>query len=240
MVSWKAIPASIIISVLITLVFCYWMQSKADDSDNLSQQIKIIQKEKDSLDAQVLVSYGIIENLNGLIGYKVETIDSLMMVLRRIRRQSHNRQMEIDSLIASDSSRAIQQYRIALETLGVIPDMSARLTLREIGYGAKFLSDYQGMQLQVHLQAEAFNELELLIILKEDVITEQKNIIISKEKKVEQTEMESDLYKAAYEDVTRFMANRIVVVAGGTTVYVNGVFHFGAGVTFGLKLWGNK
>jgi len=240
MFSLKTLILACIISVALTGLFCYWMQSKNDGIGLLESQIRIIEQEKKELDEQIMISEGIIQNLNSLVGNKVETIDSLKSIIARIRRQSFQKQLEIDSLIAFDSSKAVEQYRLALETLGVIPDMADRLTLREIGYGAKFLFGYSGMQLQIHLQEQAFNELESLLSLKESIITEQINIISTSKKILKKTGLEVDLYKSAYEDATRFWANRISLVIGGTSNYVNGTVHFGVGATLGIKIWSNK
>ncbi len=213
---------------------------RIDNTSLLTQQIKTIQAEKE-ISAKEKES--ILENIATLneIGEEQRSeINFLMGKIADMERTIEVKQVELDSLIAMDSTKVVKLYRIALENLGIIPNMGERLTFREIGYGVKFLTKIPQLELKINLHNRAYNTLEALVTTREATIFDLESLNSAERRTNEQSELQSDLYKSAYEHATRFWANRIVFSVGGTGVYVSGVFHFGVGATLGIRLWSNE
>lgn len=214
--------------------------TRTDNTGILEQQIETIQQQKEILETEKESILENIATLNEIGNEQREEINFLVRKIADMEQTIEVKQVEIDSLIAMDSTKVVKLYRIALENLGIIPNMGERLTFREIGYGVKFLTKIPQLELKINLQNTAFDGLQSLVTTKNKIITELEHLNSTEKRITKQSELQSDLYKAAYAHATRFWARRIVFSVGGTTVYVNGVIHFGVGATFGFRLWGNE
>lgn len=78
------------------------------------------------------------DSLDGIVKRLLKDLDSLKNIPAKIIVEYKERQAEIDSTLASDSTQAIPLYRNGLSELDVIPDETPILTNREVGLGAGF------------------------------------------------------------------------------------------------------
>lgn len=241
--SWKSFAIAVFTHVLFFIAG--WFANDYLNPNNsaiLEEQIKIAEREKDSLKTEIQLGDARVNVLKGLANYQTKKIDSLKNELKKIRRSNKRKSATIDSLIADDSTRAIEQYRIALQNLGIIPDMSERLTLREIGHGAKFMNDIPSLQLQTYLMQSTIDEQDELIETKDETITELENSRNNWKRMNQQSENQTNLYKLAYENATRFWANRLVASIGIGVNYnpISKGIDTGLQLHVGFRLWGNK
>jgi len=251
--SLKSFGGSVLVHLLILLfVFCLgWFTSDNlsvsifppsigwKDDSQLESKIEALEDSLGSLTIAEAVSIGVIENLEVLIFRKSDENDSLRLIIKHIRKQSEQRREEFDVMIAEDSARVVEIYRLALENLGVIPNMSERLTFREIGHGAKFLSDYQGMQLELYEVNQSYKALNENFVLQRLALTESKKLVNIKESKFQVAVEQRDEYKAAYESVTGFWKNRIIIGIGygGQFSFNNDQVTHGVQIGVFFKIW---
>ena len=214
---------------------------RIDNTSLLTQQIKTIEAEKERLakEKESLLKDNV--TLNEVGEGQREEINFLVSKIADMERTIEVKQVELDSLIAMDSTQVVKLYRIALENLGIIPNMGERLTFREIGYGAKFLTKIPQLELKINLHNRAYNTLEALVTTREATIFNLESLNAAERRTNEQSELQSDLYKAAYENTQRFWYSRLVVSAGvGVSYLTNKTFEPSLYVGIGIKLWSNK
>ena len=230
-----------IMSHLIFGAICVFVVDQFRGTSVSLEQLQIIEVQKDKLKKAIKTSEEVINRKQKLLSFNAVTIDSLQGVIVRIIQQSSEQVIQIDQLIADDSSRAVEQYRIALQNLGVVPDMSERLTFREIGHGAKFMFQFQGLQLQVSVDAQRTVALTETMLLHQQVIAEQNKIIIANDELLMWSSEEVELYKSAYEESSRWMANRIVLsLTFGGSYGFDQIVRPSIQLGLGVRIWGNK
>lgn len=204
------------------------------------EQLQTIEKQKTKLVKAIKASEDTIIQTKNKLDFVLHKVDSLEAVVVRIRKQSAQQELQVDSLIADDSSRAVEQYRIALMNLGVVPDMSERLSFKEIGHGAKFMFQFQGLALQVNVADQTNIDLQEALVLQEMIEDEQDIIIRTKDELLMWSSEEVQLYKTAYEQSTRFMANRLIVYLGfGGSYTADQVIRPSIQLGLGVRIWGN-
>lgn len=131
-------------------------KSCGDNSENYKQKIA-------KLDEQIKGKDSLIQLVNVALNKKELAYDSLEEVKQKTKIITINQVATIDSNIASDSTRAIPEYRASLTELGWLPDNADWLTYREIGIGAKEMRLKWGMSL------ELYDEQQQNIILKAQI-----------------------------------------------------------------------
>lgn len=237
--NYKAVLLSLLTHAI--LFFAGWFANDYFNNDNsfVEEQIEYLQSQRDSLVTEIAVGEQKISLLKDLAGTQRFKIDSLEVELIKIKQLYRLKGKTIDSLIAKDSTNAIEQYRLALQNLGVIPDMSERLTLREIGYGAKFISEIPSINLQLSILEMTNKNYERLDSIRIATIAEYEKQEIKYDRLIRNGTHQTEVYRQAYENATRFWANRIIVYLGVGANY-NETIKPGLQLGVGIKIWGNK
>jgi len=120
------------------------------------------------------------------------SFDSLQVELDSIKSQRQKviiktvyKIASIDSSIAKDSLNAISEYRKALVLNGELPEGTTQNTLREIGIGARLMTDRYGLKLELkdcdNEVANLLNQTKVLISQKEGLA--ESNSLYGKENK---------------------------------------------------------
>jgi len=147
------------------------------------------------------------DSLAQAIRVKQLEIDSLKSLEPKIIIKYRDKQQNIDSVIAVDSTKSIPEYRGGLSLLGVTPDTTKDLSYREIGFGAKF-----------------FNKLQesIDLILLKDQINEKQNLIIQQlNDKVNLLASETELLKLKKCEEPSWWYRRFIVYLGGVVAISN-------------------
>ena len=164
------------------------------------------------------------DSLNKIIQIKQREIDSLKSLEPQIIIKYREKRQNIDSVIATDSTNAIGEYREGLKTLNVLPDNSKDLTYREIGFGAKFFN-----QLRENID---------LTLLKDQINAKQESLNKQLQSKIEILLSENELLKLKECDEPSFWYKRFPIILGGGIGYdiekKNMSVNFG--IYFGIRI----
>ena len=146
--------------------------------------------------------------------------DSLKKIPPKIDRQIVYRERQIDENIAKDSTKAIVEYRRALQDNDEIPEGTKDLTYREIGIGSKLISRVPKLELKVKTYEE--------IVFKDEIIISDLKYQIGGYQELNEMQKESTkYYKALYEDEASFWNSNylwlgIGAVGAGLAVFLAG------------------
>ena len=162
------------------------------------------------------------DSLNKIIQIKQREIDSLKSLEPQIIIKYREKRQNIDSVIATDSTNAIGEYREGLKTLNVLPDNSKDLTYREIGFGAKFFN-----QLRENID---------LILLKDQINAKQESLNKQLQSKVEVLLSENELLKLKECDEPSFWDNRFIPYIGVGLGYNGKTIEPNAQIGFGVRI----
>ena len=184
------------------------------DSQTLIDSIAVIKKELVMLRTEKEISIGVRESLANSLNISSETIDSLERVIRWITRQDQAKQEQLDEMFARDSATTIKQYRLALENLGVIPNMSERLTFREIGLGAKLLNGFTSLKLEYNVLGKKYTQLEKSFSIQDLDLAECNSLNGINDEIITAIQRESNSYRLAYESANSFWKDRIIFGIG--------------------------
>ena len=146
--------------------------------------------------------------------------DSLKQIPPKIDIQIVERERQIDENIAKDSTKAIVEYRRALQDNDEIPEGTKVLTYREIGIGSKLISRVPRLELKVKTYEE--------IVFKDDIIISDLKYQIGGYQELNEMQKESTkYYKSLYEDEASWFNSNylwlgIGVVGAGLAVFLAG------------------
>lgn len=224
-VSVKSFFGSTVIHLLIAFVIGWFASDSISisifpfdisfkDDSQLYDVIEDLQFKQDSLLRDNAIREGININLERLIFKSADTIDSLESVIASVRMQSGKKAEAIDSIIAVDSANAVEQYRVMLMNLGIVPDFTAHLTFREIGHGAIFLSNYQGLQLELLLTNTTYDVLKDKYNLRQQAFNELAKVNANNKLILANERQQKNEWKTAYENETGFLKDRIILGIG--------------------------
>lgn len=135
-----------------------------------------------------------------------------------LKAQTAHSVSQIDSTIKNDSLQALPKYRIALNGLGV-ETVSGPITLFELGWGAKFLTELPGCRLQNKIYEEEKIDYENVISYKNKIIANTEDQYKSQVSLTGIMEKSKDYYKDLYENTQRFLYHRFAVYAGAGVSY---------------------
>lgn len=223
----------IIFAVLFAVYFAY---------KTFTNQQQIIKDHKDkniALQQELKNDNTKIQFLEDSKKYYQSKSDSLENVIKSINEKKPAE--KLDSLIKKDSLKVYQYFRQQLTILGVTPDFGTILSKREVGYGAKFMSEIPGLRLKI--QNYEFDVVAYKHQLKSRDSTEAllKHQLALKDTIISNTTKDVDTYRLQFEKTQKFWFDRWAIV-GGPTVVVNSLGNIivGFGITGGFTFWRSK
>ena len=161
-----------------------------------------------------------------------DKIDSLEMIPREIEKQIVYLQAGVDSVIASDSSKVVSEYRKGLVLLQIRPDVSLDLSTREKGLGALIFRETYGLRLKVINLNETNAELHNLAQKQERLLEIKDNII----------EIDSLIFEAQellIDELDSFWRNRFIIYMGGGAGYDGTTLRPELQMGIGIRIVGN-
>jgi len=195
----------ILTTVIIGIIAYFIFKPKIDMPDNSAREAELSSK------IEQLVSQNVILQRER---------DSLLTIPPKIDRQIVYREREIDENIAKDSTKAIVEYRRALQDNDEIPEGTKDLTYREIGIGSKLISRVPKLELKVKTYEE--------IVFKDEIIISDLKYQIGGYQELNEMQKESTkYYKALYEDEASFWNSNYLwlglgAVGAGLAVFLAG------------------
>ena len=163
---------------------------------------------------------GIVGSLRLHIATLEKERDSLKQIPPLIDIQIVERERQIDENIAKDSSRAIVEYRKALQDNGDLPESGEYLSFREIGLGAKNMARLPSLRLKIKTYEE--------IVFKDDIIISDLKYQIGGYQELNEMQKESTrYYQELYEDESAWYNSKILwlgigAVGAGLAVFLAG------------------
>ena len=165
----KNIIAVAVILGAIALAFFLGRGCSTDDiTDTVIKELK----------ARVVVEKAKAQSLNRDIFFLVQKIDSLMELPPEIEKQIVYLQAEVDSAIAQDSLNAIPEYRKGLNLLDIRTESTPKLTLYEIGSGARVFRETYGLRLKVNSYLNIIDSQDALIGKQENLLEIKDNVLM--------------------------------------------------------------
>lgn len=190
----EAIPTILIIALIIiiaVILYDYFTKPIVMPPD----ETKIKQLEKQ-----------IEDKTKEIVSLKAER-DSLLKANSQIDTQIIYITTGIDSSIAKDSTNAIPEYRQAITLFNWLPDASSLLTFREIGIGAKIITEASGMKLKIKNYESALLKEQEINIKYEDQLSYCNEISKLKDTTI-------DFWKEEYAKTQSFWYERFIIYTG--------------------------
>lgn len=162
-------------------------------------------------------------------------VDSLESIPPEIEKEIIYLQAEVDSVILSDSSKVVAEYRKGLVLLQIRPDVSLDLSTRERGLGALIFRETYGLRLTVPILHETIGTLKQSITKRDSLIASKQNII-----RIDSLlAIGQDLL---IDELDSFWRNRFVWTVGVYYIYIPATMKTGLGIGtgVGIRLWGNE
>ena len=153
--------------------------------------------------------------------------DSLLTANKKIKTRIIYLTAEIDSSISKDSSNAIPEYRQALTLFNYLPAAADILTLREIGLGAKIITEAYGMTLRIKNYESALN-------IEEEINNKFKEQISLKDSTIGIKNSSIKFWENKYKETQSFWFDRFIFYAGIGINY-NGT-NVEPGIQFGIGI----
>jgi len=193
-----------IITIIIGLLV-WFLLPKIDMPDTSARELELV---------------GIVDSLTSHIATLEKERDSLLTIPPLIDRQIVYRERQIDENIAKDSSRAIVEYRKALQDNGDLPESGEYLSFREIGLGAKNMARLPSLRLKIKTYEE--------IVFKGEIIISDLKYQIGGYQELNEMQKESTkYYKELYDKESAWYNSKILwlgigAVGAGLAVFLAG------------------
>ena len=202
----KQVLIGFIVTIIIgLLVWFLFLKPEIDMPDTSARETELV---------------GIVDSLTSHIATLEKERDSLLTIPPKIDKQIVYRERQIDENIAKDSSRAIVEYRKALQDNGDLPESGEYLSFREIGLGAKNMARLPSLRLKIKTYEE--------IAFKDEVIISDLKYQIGGYIELNEMQKESvKYYKALYDKESAWYNSNYVwfglgVVGAGLAVFLAG------------------
>lgn len=220
----------IVFLLIITIIYYAWIKPEPETIPDQSDKIKQLQQEKEASEERE-------KRLRELDDLKDQLIMEKDKRIADLKNQVVESTKKIDSILINDSTKAIKLNRDELDSLGILTDETPNLTNREMGWNAKFLSQFRGLKLQIGTYEDQLTDFRELLSIKDQINNEKDFQLIISDSLITSQKKQTDFFEKKFLKSESFWNDRFIVYGGVGVNYSGTNINPGVQLGIGVRIY---